>query len=211
MLRVTLTMLAPGSVYVAIPGTKTDGAKFVAQAVAQGARMIVVQEDSPLLEICEQPCINKGVCFKVVSDARKTLASLSAEAYAFPAKRLKLLGVTGTDGKTTSAYLLYHLLKSAGKKVALLSGVENILGDEIELATLTTSKPDFLHYFFHKCVKDDVEYVVMELSAQAESFSRLDGLAFDGLIFTNLAQEHGEQYKTLEDYFETKKSNFGKK
>jgi len=203
--------VGPGSIYVAIPGEKTDGAQFVAQAIEQGAKMIVVQEDSPLLEICQQPCMNKGVCFKVVPDAREALAHLSAEAYAFPAKRLKLLGVTGTDGKTTSAYLLYHLLKTAGKKVALLSGVENILDDKVEKALLTTSKPDFLHNFFHQCVQKDIEYVVMELSAQAESFSRLNGLQFEGMIFTNLSPEHGEQYKTLEDYFATKCAILSKK
>jgi UDP-N-acetylmuramoyl-L-alanyl-D-glutamate--2,6-diaminopimelate ligase len=203
--------VGPGSIYVAIPGEKTDGAQFVVQAVEQGAKMIVVQEDSLLLEICQQPCMNKGVCFKVVPDAREALAHLSAEAYAFPAKRLKLLGVTGTDGKTTSAYLLYHLLKVAGKKVALLSGVENILDDKAGKASLTTPKPDFLHDFFHQCVQKDVEYVVMEVSAQAESFSRLNGLEFEGMIFTNLSQEHGEQYKTLEDYFATKCAILSKK
>lgn len=195
--------VGPGSIYVAILGKKLDGAQFISQAIAKGATTVVLEANSVTEEI-QQLCHQKNVCLKGVDDARKALAALSAEVYGFPAKKLKLLGVTGTDGKSTSVYLLFNILRAAGKSVALLSGVEHILGKEIFLASMTTPKPDYLHYFFDQCVKNGIEYVVMELAAQAISYHRIEGLEFDGLIFTNLAHEHGEQYASLEDYFDTK-------
>ncbi len=146
----------------------------------------------------------KNILITSVPQVRKALAELSAQAYGYPAQKLKLVGVTGTDGKTTSAYLLFYALKAAGKRVALLSGVEHILTEQVTLASLTTPKPDYLHYFLDQCVQQEIEYVVIELSAQAITYNRIEGLSFDGLIFTNLAREHGERYKTLEEYFETK-------
>ncbi|HBR70718.1 TPA: UDP-N-acetylmuramoyl-L-alanyl-D-glutamate--2,6-diaminopimelate ligase [Candidatus Dependentiae bacterium] len=195
--------VGPGSIYVAIPGKKLDGTQFISAAITKGATTIVLENDSVTEEL-QRLCYQKKVCLKIVDNARIALAELSAEAYGFPAKKLKLLGVTGTDGKSTSVYLLFHILKAAGKSVALLSGVEHILGEQAFLASMTTPKPDYIHYFFDQCLKNGIEYVVLELAAQAISYRRIDGLEFDGLIFTNLAHEHGEQYASLDDYFDTK-------
>jgi UDP-N-acetylmuramoyl-L-alanyl-D-glutamate--2,6-diaminopimelate ligase len=195
--------IAPGSTYVAIVGDTYDGTKFIAQAIERGATTVVVQQDA-LTESITSLCCDHGVTCVPVANARVALAELSACAYDYPAKKLKIIGVTGTDGKTTSVYLLYTLFKLVGKKVALLSGVENIVGDECEKATLTTPKPDYIHYFFDRCVKKGIEYVVMEVSAQATTLHRIDGIMFDGLIFTNFSREHGECYRSLDEYFEAK-------
>jgi len=193
-----------GSTYVAIVGETSDGTTFIPEAIECGATSIVIESGVRLNKEIFNLCKLKNIKITRVENARKALATLSAEAYDYPAKKLKIIGVTGTDGKTTSVYLLFNILKKAGKRVALLSGVENILDDQVTAASLTTPKPDCLHYFFDQCVKKKIEYVVMELSAQAISLHRIDGIAFDGLIFTNLSHEHGEWYSSLEDYFEVK-------
>lgn len=193
-----------GSTYVAIPGTKVNGIDFIAQAIEQGAQTVVVPCNVTLSSEVTALCAKRGVALKRVDDPRAALAQLSAQAYDNPADKLTLLAVTGTDGKTTSSYVLYHILKKAGKKVALLSGVEHMIGDEIYEADLTTEKPDYLHYFFDRCVCLGIQYVVMEVSAQAHTMHRLDGLTFGGVIFTNLAREHGESYQNLDDYFAAK-------
>jgi len=199
-----------GSTYVAIVGESCNGTQFISQAIENGATKIVVQEDQLTSEIKELCIKNKLNLSKVecisVPNARIALAELSAQAYDYPAKKLKILGVTGTDGKTSSVYLLYLILKQAGKRVALLSGVENIIGDYKEKASLTTPKPDYMQYFLDQCVQQDIEYVVMEVSAQATTLHRIDGIEFDGLIFTNFAAEHGECYQTIDDYFAAKVS-----
>lgn len=196
--------IEPKSTYVAIAGNKYDGIDFIEQAIERGATKIVLQSNQSLAHELIAKCKKKSVAIEYVLDTRKALAELSAQAYDYPAKKLKILAVTGTDGKTTSTYLLYHILKNAGKKVALLSGVQNIIDDQIIKSDLTTAKPDFLHYFFYQCVQAGIEYVAMEVSAQATTLHRIDGIEFDACIFTNLAHEHGECYSNLEDYFAAK-------
>ena len=194
----------PGSTYVAISGKQFNGLDFIEEAISRGAAKIVIQKDAQISTSLQALCTKKNIALECVADARAALVDLSAHAYDYPAKKLKILAVTGTDGKTTSTYLLYHILKKAGKKVALLTGVQNIIGDQIFESTLTTAKPDFLHYFFHECVQAGMEYVAMEVSAQASTLHRIDGIEFAGCIFTNLAREHGEDYRDLEEYFAAK-------
>ena len=196
--------IGPGSTYVVIAGKKYDGMQFIPHAIENGATTIVIGANAIIPDGIEKLCTQKNIHIKRVENTRRALAQLSAVAYDYPAKKLKLVGVTGTDGKTTSTYLLFNMLKMAGKKVALFSGVEQIIEEEIVEATLTTPQPDYLHYFFNRCVQQGIEYVVIELSAQATTYHRLDGLLFDGLIFTNLSQEHGEEYQSIEEYFAAK-------
>lgn len=195
--------IGPGSTYVAIAGTKANGLDFIEQALEKGANRIVVQR-LLVTDAIKKLCKKYQAEVLLVDDARIALAELSAQAYDYPSRKLSLLAVTGTDGKTTSCYLLYNILRQAGKKVALLSGVQHIVGDEILEADLTTEKPDYLHYFFHLCVQQGIQYVVLEVSAQAHTLNRIDALQFDGAIFTNLAQEHGECYQTFDEYFAAK-------
>lgn len=195
--------IGAGSTYVVIKG-REDGARFVPRAIEQGASIIVVQNDQPLSAELMQLCKKQSVTVETVENAHMALAQRSAQAYNYPAKKLTIVAVTGTDGKTTSSYLLYEILKRADKRVALLSGVQHIIGDTVIKADLTTAKADYLHYFFDQCVQHNVEWVVMEVCAQATTFHRIDGIEFAGCIFTNLAHEHGENYKTFEEYFAAK-------
>ena len=163
--------VGPGSTFVAIRGLNFDGHNYIDVAIKKGATKIIRE--------CEE-----------TPNTRKVLAQLSAQAAGYPAKKLKLLGVTGTKGKTTSVYLMHYLLKQAGYKTALLSTIKNCILDQDIPATMTTAQPDYLHQFFKLCVEAGVEYVVMEIAAQATTFNRLETLEFDGLIFTNLDREH---------------------
>lgn len=193
-----------GTCFVAIPGQKLDGMLYIPQAIAKGATTVVVQKDVKISKDVLDLMHIHGVALMHVENARKMLGILSAKAAGYPAHKLKILGVTGTKGKTTSVYMLEALLKKMGKKVARLSTVANAI-DGVELpALLTTPQPDYLHQFFSVCVAQGIEYVAMEVAAQAITFDRLETLSFDGLVFTNLEREHGELYPTMEEYFGAK-------
>ena len=193
-----------GSTFVAIKGKKSNGVDYIVNAIDRGAKKIVVQHDNVVpLSVCNY--IQQKKCeFVFVENDRKALATLSAAAYSWPAKKLKIIAITGTKGKTSTAFILHHILKECGKKVALLSTVYNKINDEQSKSTLTTAQPDYLHAFFSECVKKNAEFVVMEVAAQALSLYRVEGLQFDAAIFTNFSQEHGEFYNSLQDYFDAK-------
>ena len=139
-----------------------------------------------------------------VPSARKALAELSAKSYGYPANELTLIGITGTKGKTTSAFLLYHILRAAGHSVGLLGTVKSIINDAEYESPLTTPQPDYLQVFFDLCKKEAVEYVVMEVAAQAMTMSRLETLVFDAVAFTNFSLEHSEFYESMDRYFAAK-------
>jgi UDP-N-acetylmuramoyl-L-alanyl-D-glutamate--2,6-diaminopimelate ligase len=200
--------IGPGSTFVAVKGMQKDGVDFIPAALRNGAGKIVIEQETvlntALLRLLEQ----HNACLVRVSNTRRALAELSAAALNFPAKKLKLIGITGTKGKTTTTYILEHILRNAGFKTARISTVKNsICGIELH-TNLTTPHPDYLHIFFDACVKKNVEFVVMEVAAQAISLERVHGLEFDGLVFTNFSQEHGEFYPTIEHYFASKMKLF---
>lgn len=197
-----------GSTFVVIRGFKEDGVSFIPQALKKGAKTIVVASDVVLPEAIIDDCIAHNAEIMRVEDTRKALAQLSASAYDYPASKLKIIGVTGTKGKTTTTFLIKHLFDFAGFKTALLGTVKNIILDTDLPMQLTTPQPDYLHLFFDTCVQAGVEYVVMEVAAQAFSMHRVEGIQFDAAIFTNFSQEHGEFYATMSDYFNAKKQLF---
>lgn len=193
-----------GSTFVAIQGKKQDGAQYCMLALEKGASKIVVQKELVLPIETEIAIKNNAVELVRVEDPRKALAQLSAQALGHPAKKLKIIAITGTKGKTTSTFLMEHILRSAGYKTALLSTVKNMI-DGYSLKThLTTQQPDYLHVFFDLCVTSGIDYVVMETAAQAFTLHRTAGLQFDGAIFTNFEREHSEFYDIIEDYFAAK-------
>ncbi len=193
-----------GSTFVVVQGTKKDGVDYIAQAITKGATKIVIQEDvvlSPELLVLMQ---QRNVSLQRVANTRLALAQLSAQALNYPAKKLNIIGITGTKGKTTTTFVLEHLLKTAGFATARLSTVGNRILDTEYSTSLTTQQPDYLQMFLHLCVQAGVTHVIMEVSAQALSLHRVEGIEFDGVIFTNFSQEHGEFYPTLQDYFSAK-------
>lgn len=194
------------STFVAIKGQKIDGINYVPLALQKGARTIIADQTADISQEILDAIKEADAQLKFVSNTRHALALESAAAWKHPDQHLKIIGVTGTKGKTTTSWLLYHLLQNAGYKTALLSTVSNKIMDQIFPAELTTAQPDYLHAFFATCVKEKVEYVVMEVAAQALTLNRIDGLSFDGVIFTNYAQAHGEFYAQETEYADAKKA-----
>lgn len=201
--------VGPGSTFVAIKGYEKNGVEYIPDAIAKGATSIVIENEANLSDEVLMLLEQKKIVVRRVPDTRLALAILSAQAAGNPAKQLKIIGITGTKGKTTTSFLLWHLLKTAGYKTALLSTVNNYINDEKFSAPLTTAQPDYLHQFLKLCVENDVTHVVMEVAAQALSLHRVYGIEFEGVIFTNFSLEHLEFYANMEDYFAAKCRIFG--
>ncbi|MEX0939844.1 MAG: UDP-N-acetylmuramoyl-L-alanyl-D-glutamate--2,6-diaminopimelate ligase [Candidatus Babeliales bacterium] len=192
------------STFVAIKGMRSDGISFIPLALKKGAKKIVVEQTAYLsTEILQLVCEHSALLIKV-SNTRQALAELSAQALFYPAKKLRIIGITGTKGKTTTSFLLEHVFRTAGYRTALISSIYNKINDTILHTNLTTPHPDFLHVFFDQCVKENIEIVVMEVAAQAISLDRVYDIIFDGILFTNFSLEHLEFYQSLEEYFSAK-------
>ena len=194
----------PGSTFVAIKGDKQDGVTYIPKAIKRGASKIVMQYDAIVPPEIKQVIEQSEIEIELVENTRLALAQLSEKASDYAHKQLKIIGITGTKGKTSTAFILEHLLQSARHKTALISTVHNKIGNKKFKSGLTTDQPDYLHQFFKTCVAHNIEYVVMEVAAQALSLHRVAGIVFDAAVFTNFSQEHGEFYKTLDDYFAAK-------
>lgn len=173
------------------------GTDYVETAIEKGAALVIAEG-----EVCEN-CV-------VVPDARKAFAVLSAEFFENSHKRLRLIGVTGTNGKTTTAEMLYAILTAAGKKSGLVSTVRNIAGESESAADYTTPDPFTLHKTFYELCQKGAEYCVVECSSQGLSQKRLYGLNFEIGIFTNLTRDHLDYHLTEENYKESKKELFSK-
>lgn len=192
-----------GSTFVAIKGFKHDGTAYIATALEKGAATIVVDQ-ADVTNAVQQLCQQHGATLVAVADTRKELALRAGKALGNPASSLKIIGITGTKGKTTTTYIIDHILRDAGCKTALLGTIKNKILDEEVASEHTTPSSDYLQMFFHACVGAGVEYVVMEVSSHALSLDRVYGVQFTAVGFTNLAAEHMDFYPTLEDYFAAK-------
>lgn len=189
------------TLFVAIRGEKTDGNKFVSQAVAQGAVAILSEQERPESLPAEFPWVQ-------VVDARKALAIASANFYGRPADVLKLIGVTGTNGKTTISYLVDSILRAAGCEVGLLGTIGYRLVNEFHAAPNTTPESLDLQKYLAEVVRAGGTHAVMEASSHALAMDRLWGCPFAVAIFTNLTREHLDYHKTLEEYFAAKRRLF---
>lgn len=193
-----------GTTFVAIPGTKDDGSRYIRLALEKGATKIVVQQEVKVPDDLLELMVSNGVSLVYVENCRRELAELIAQALDYPAKKLKIIGVTGTKGKTSTSYMIHHLLTQQGKKVALISTAEKLIGSSLVTMDLTTPLPEHLHMFFDLCVQHHVEYVVMEVSAQSLTLYRVHGLEFDAGAFTNFSLEHLEFYQSMQEYLDAK-------
>jgi UDP-N-acetylmuramoyl-L-alanyl-D-glutamate--2,6-diaminopimelate ligase len=194
-----------GSTFVAIQGQKEDGIKYVPHALEQGAKKIIVQNNAHVSPDLIALIQAHQAALEYVDNTRRALAQLSAQALGYPAKKLKIIGVTGTKGKTSTTFLIEHMLRSAGYRTALLGTVKNFINGQQIPGELTTPQPDYLHQFLVLCVQEQVDYVIMEVAAQAFTLHRVYGIEFDLALFTNFSQEHGEFYATQDEYFAAKK------
>lgn len=186
--------VVPGALFIALKGQKIDGSEFVKQATERGAEAIVV----------ESPLHNQKITTVNVPDSRKALADLSCAFYRHPASKLKLAGVTGTNGKTTTAYLLKHLLESNGLRSGLIGTVRYEIGNRILPASRTTPESLEINDLLYQTVNAGDKAAVMEVSSHALVQDRVRGLEFDVAIFTNLSQDHLDYHKTIQSYFEAK-------
>ncbi|QIH38477.1 UDP-N-acetylmuramoyl-L-alanyl-D-glutamate--2,6-diaminopimelate ligase [Flavobacterium sp. Sr18] len=187
-------------VFVAIRGSISDGHDFIEKAILQGA-LAVICDTFP-------EKIAKGITYVKVTDTNSALAFMAANYFGDPSQSLKLVGITGTNGKTTIASLLYQLFKKAGFKVGLLSTVK-IMVDEVEYkATHTTPDSITINHFLKEMVENEVEYCFMEVSSHGIHQKRTEALHFVGGIFTNLSHDHLDYHPTFAEYRDVKKSFF---
>lgn len=196
--------VGPNTIFVAIKGMKSDGIQFIIPALEKGARTIIIEQGVVLDAATQAAVVAHHGTVQQVPNTRAALAELSAKAHNFPAEKLKIIGITGTKGKSTTTFLVEHMLRTAGYKTALLSTIKNKILTQEFPTQLTTQQPDYIHMFLAACVSAGVEWVVMEVAAQAFSLHRVDGILFDAAIFTNFSQEHAEFYPTLDSYFAAK-------
>lgn len=188
-----------GSVYVAIKGTAVDGHEFIAKAIELGAAAIV----------CESYTGEAGDASVIVTeDSRKALAMMAANKSGHPSKKLKLVGITGTNGKTTVATLLFELFGKLGYKTGLLSTVENKIGEEVIPSTHTTPDPVALNELLEQMVASGCTHAFMEVSSHAIDQSRIEGLEFRGGVFTNISRDHLDYHNTFKEYINVKKRFF---
>ncbi|MFA4842639.1 MAG: UDP-N-acetylmuramoyl-L-alanyl-D-glutamate--2,6-diaminopimelate ligase [Candidatus Omnitrophota bacterium] len=190
-------------VFVAIKGAKVDGHRFIDEAINRGAKAIVTQ-----CHVSGVMCQDKNVKFIKVEDTRKALAQLVAEFYGKPAEKLKIVGVTGTNGKTTVTYLLEALLKEAGFNPAVVGTINYRYNNKIIPSKNTTPGPLELQPHLAQMRKEKVDYVVMEVSSHSQDQERTEGLKFHSAIFTNLTQDHLDYHRTMANYFQAKAKLF---
>ncbi len=192
----------PGDLYVALSGARVHGAAFCADAVAAGAAAVLTDPDG------RARAAASGVPVFVLADPRAKLGEIACWVYGDPSNRLRLIGVTGTSGKTTSTYLLESGLRAAGHLTGLVGGVELRIGPERLASSLTTPEAPDLQALFAVMVERGVTAAAMEVSSHSLSLGRVAGTSFDVAVFTNLSQDHLDFHADLEDYFRAKASLF---
>lgn len=188
------------SLYMAMRGTVVDGHSFITSAIEKGATTIVCEELPEVLE--------ENVTYVKVKDSSKALGHLASNFYGNPSQQLKLIGVTGTNGKTSVSTLLFDVFKNLGYDAALLSTVEIRIGEEIIPATHTTPDVITINKILAEAVEKGCEYAFMEVSSHGIAQNRIEGLHFKVAGFTNLTHDHLDYHKTFEEYLKTKKRFF---
>jgi len=191
---------APGVVFCALRGTVTDGHQFIELAVAQGLTAVVCEVLPGLL--------NPATTYVVVADSAVALAHMAAAFYGHPSRQLRLIGITGTNGKTSCATLLYKLLRELGYHAGLLSTVQNQIDEEVIPATHTTPDAIRLNALLARMVAAGCTHVCMEVSSHAVAQHRVTGLRFAGGVFTNLTHDHLDYHGTFDAYLKAKKAFF---
>ncbi|MDE0013527.1 MAG: UDP-N-acetylmuramoyl-L-alanyl-D-glutamate--2,6-diaminopimelate ligase [Candidatus Poribacteria bacterium] len=192
-----------GNVFVCYQGISIDSHIFIPDAVQKGAAVVIGEK--PIVETAP----TRRFTYIQVPNGRRAMSLVSANWHDNPAKQLKLIGITGTNGKTSTAHLIYAILKASGRKVALIGTVghryTNAQGVEKKLpAFLTTPDAFALHALFKQFAEEGVEYVTMETSSQGLALQRLAGLTFDTAVFTNFTQDHLDYHQTMEEYLKAK-------
>lgn len=192
--------VAKGCAFIALKGTGVDGHEFIEKAIAQGASVIV----------CEKlpSSVNENVTYVQVTDTARAAGLMAAAFYSYPSKRMKVVGVTGTNGKTTVATLLYQLFEKLGYKTGLISTVQNHIHDTVVASTHTTPDVVSIQSLLAQMADAGCTHVFMEVSSHAVHQQRIAGIEFAGGIFTNITHDHLDYHKTFDEYIRVKKSFF---
>ncbi|MBN1926101.1 MAG: UDP-N-acetylmuramoyl-L-alanyl-D-glutamate--2,6-diaminopimelate ligase [Prolixibacteraceae bacterium] len=189
-----------GFAFIAVKGTQTDGHSFIESAIKSGATAIVC-ENLP-------ETLSEDITWIQVKDSAQALGEIASAFYGNPSSKLRLIGVTGTNGKTTTATLLYRLVQDMGHKAGLISTIVYMLDNDQVKASHTTPDPIQLNWLMNEMVKKGCTYCFMEVSSHAIDQKRISGLDFDGAIFTNITHDHLDYHKTFSAYINTKKKFF---
>jgi UDP-N-acetylmuramoyl-L-alanyl-D-glutamate--2,6-diaminopimelate ligase len=189
--------VTPGALFVCVPGHKADGHDFAPDAVANGAAALIVERQLEL-----------PVPQLLVGDAREAMALASDEFFGHPTRELEVAGVTGTNGKTTTAFLLFSILAAAGRRPGLLGTIENRIGGERRAATRTTGEAIDLQRTFREMLDAGDRSIALEATSHGSTLKRLLGVRFRALVFTNLSQDHLDFHGTMEEYFDAKRRLF---
>ncbi len=187
----------PGALFVAVRGFHSDGHRFVSQALARGAVAVVAEQGT----VVDAP--SDAVIIRV-PDSRRALARLAAKFYGYPSTRLRVVGITGTKGKTTTSYLVRSIIEADGRRTGLIGTIDYRIGDRVVPAPNTTPESLDLQALLAAMVDEGATYCVMEVSSHALALGRTDECVFEAAAFTNLAPEHLDFHESLDEYFQAK-------
>lgn len=188
-----------GHLFIAVAGTKLDGHRFVREAIERGAVAVVVEKDVSL---------DDGIAKICVKDTRGALAKIADEFYGTPSEKIRCVGITGTNGKTTISYLIDSIISAAGHKAGIIGTINYRIGERVIPSTNTTPGPIELRNFMNEMVRNSIDYAVMEVSSHALDQRRVEGIKFTVAVFTNLSGEHLDYHRTLGEYFNAKAKLF---
>lgn len=189
----------PGALFVALVGSKADGHDYVAAACEKGAAAVLLERDVP---------VPPGVVVLNVPDSRAAMLTITPYFYDYPSRRLRLIGVTGTNGKTTTTYLLRAILRKAGRRVGLIGTIQTIIGDQAFPVKNTTPDVIDLQALFAEMAAAGVTHAIMEVSSHALALGRVSGSEFDTGVYTNITRDHLDFHQTFENYIAAKAELF---
>ncbi|MCX7876637.1 MAG: UDP-N-acetylmuramoyl-L-alanyl-D-glutamate--2,6-diaminopimelate ligase [Melioribacteraceae bacterium] len=196
-----------GTIFFAIKGQKNDGHNFVADVINKGVAAIVIENE----KIVPDDLLKHYDCVKIlVKDTKKSLAEFSNYFYGEPSQKLNVIGVTGTKGKSTTAFFVKSIFEENKNKCGLIGTIANYIGNEKLETSLTTPQANEINFLFSEMLKKDCSHCVMEVSSHALDLNRVDYIKFNSAIFTNITSDHMDYHKTFEHYFNSKKILFDK-
>lgn len=192
-------------IFVAVKGFNTDGHKYISEAISNGAIAIVLEDNDAFPD---DAITRQNVAKILVKNSREALAELSGSLFDEPSKKIKLVGVTGTNGKTTTTYFIKSIFETAGYKTGLIGTISNFIGEKEIVSSLTTPESNDLNFLLQEMHEQSCEYAVMEVSSHSLALKRVHKLFFSSAVFTNLTQDHLDFHQNFEEYLKSKKILF---
>ena len=197
--------LTVNSVFVAVKGYATDGHRYILDAISKGAIAVILEDNN---SVPDEIFVHEKIAKILVNDSRKALAEISNAFFKEPSKKLKLIGITGTNGKTTTAYYIKSILETAGHKTGLAGTIANYIGDKEVKSSLTTPESDEMNELLLQMYNEGCSYAVMEVSSHSLVLKRVYALHFSGAVFTNITSDHLDFHGSFENYLNAKKILF---